>query len=424
MTFASNIQPIYHLAVAMAIGLLIGLQREHAYGLHKEAPKGLFAGVRTFTLMAMVGWLGAASADYLSSAIGFATIVVPVLALIAMSYVVSAQQADIGMTTEVAAVITVGTGALCYWSQLPIALTIGIATMGLLSLKPQLHRFAKRLTNADLIATLKFAVIAVVVLPILPNIPLGEFPFDVLNPRKIWLMVVFISGISYLGYILMQLMDTRQGVGLSGFLGGLVSSTAVTLTYSQRSRSQPELSRVYALGILIAWTVMLMRLLIEVAVINRALLGKVWLPFVVAIVFALAYAAILYRLSVQRNVENVEVSNPFELWPAIQFGLLYGVILFVANIARYYFGDAGVLLSSAVAGLADTDAITLSMANLSLPGGGLDLTTASRAIIIATISNTLVKGGIVLGMSSPILRKTFAPSLTLVFILAIFGFLI
>jgi uncharacterized membrane protein (DUF4010 family) len=237
-------------------------------------------------------------------------------------------------------------------------------------------------------------------------------PFDVLNPYKIWLMVVLISGLGFLGYLLIKIVGPRQGIGLTGLLGGLVSSTAVTLTFSQRSQNSDHLAKPFALAITIGWTVMFARVLVEVGATNLPLLSSVWLPIVAAGVVGLSYGIYLYFAPRPDEPEEVSFSNPFELRPAITFGLLYGVILLVARAAQYYFGDTGVYVSSIASGLADVDAITLSMAELSNQGA-LDLVTAARAIVLATMSNTVVKGGIVLSSGTRALRRAIAPGFAL-----------
>ena len=224
---------------------------------------------------------------------------------------------------------------------------------------------------------------------------------------------MLISGISFLGYVLIKLVGSRQGIGLTGLLGGLVSSTAVTLSFSQRSQKENQLAKPFALAILIAWTIMFGRVLVEVAVTNLPLLGVVWLPITVAGLAGLAYGAYLYFAPRSGEAGGVAVSNPFELGPAITFGLLYGVILLVARAAQFYFGDTGVYLSSILSGLADVDAITLSMAELS-SSGNLELPTAARAIVLATMSNTVVKGGIVLSSGSAALRRALLPGFLLI----------
>jgi uncharacterized membrane protein (DUF4010 family) len=228
-------------------------------------------------------------------------------------------------------------------------------------------------------------------------------------------MVVFISGISFLGYVAIKIVGPEQGIGITGFLGGMVSSTAVTLSFSERSNREPDLSRPFVLAITVAWTVMFARVLIEVGVVNASLLGKVWLPITLAGLIGLLYCAYLFFM--QRTVEkgNVEFSNPFDLMSAIKFGLLYALVLLISRSAQMYLGNTGLYLSSIVSGVADVDAITLTMSELS-NAGVLGTDTAALAIVLATMSNTLVKGGIALLAGSATLRKSLIPVIIMILV--------
>lgn len=396
---------------AIAIGFMIGLQREFAKG---GDDKEIVAGERTFALFGLVGCFAAMVADELNSPFAFLGIVLIVGLLAALAYYVSALQGHIGLTTEVTILIAILLGAFCYWGYLTLAVAIGIATTGILSVKVETDRLVRALTREDINAALKLAVISAIVLPVLPNQSFFEVPFDVLNPFKIWLMVVFISGISFLGYIAIKIVGPEQGIGLTGFLGGLVSSTAVTLSFSQRSKIDKALGKPLALAITVAWTVMFPRILIEVGVLNRELLAVVWVPIVAAGIAGLIYC--VYLLLSQKPVEkgDVAVSNPFDLEAAIKFGLLYGIVLLVSRAGQYYLGDTGLFLSSIIAGIADVDAITLSVTELATTGG-LQIDTASRAIVVAAMTNTLVKGGIAILGGSAALRKALFPGIILIF---------
>ncbi len=406
----------FRFGVALFIGILVGLQREFASDQVADRAREMFAGVRTFAMMSLAGCTAAFVADLLEEPWAFILLVLPLGALITAAYYITASRGDVGMTTETAAVVTILAGALCYWDQLALAVAIGVITTALLSFKLELHGFAARLTREDTVATLKFAIITAIILPVLPNESFWPPPFDVLNPYKIWLMVVLISGISFLGYVLIKLVGSRQGIGLTGFLGGLVSSTAVTLSFSQRSQTEGRLARPFALAIIIAWTVMFIRVLIEVLVTNVPLLWVVWLPITAAGLAGLAYGAYLFfGPKSEEDTGDVSVSNPFELGPAITFGLLYGLILLAARAAQLYFGDTGVYVSSILSGLADVDAITLSMAELSNTGN-IELPIASRAIVLAAMSNTLVKGGIVVASGAAALRRALLPGFLLILV--------
>lgn len=404
--------------VALFIGLLVGLQREYSYDESGDDHEKTFAGVRTFALFGLIGCAAGYLADLLSEPWVFIAIILAVGLLIAVSYYISASKGQPGMTTEVAAIVTVVAGAFCFWDQIALAVAIAVITTALLSFKLELHGFAERLTREDIIAALKFALITAIVLPILPNEAIWPPPFDVLNPYRIWLMVVLISGISFLGYVLFKLIGSRRGTTLTGVLGGLVSSTATTLSFSERSRKNTGLAKPFAMAIIIAWTVMFIRVLIEVWVVNRSLFEVLWLPVALAGLAALLYAAYLYLAPHESDEEDVDVSNPFELRPAITFGLLFGLVLLVARAAQLYLGDAGVYLSSFLSGLADVDAITLSMAELS-GSGELTVSIAARAIVIAIMANTLVKGGIVLASGSSTIKRTMLPGIVLILLVGI-----
>jgi uncharacterized membrane protein (DUF4010 family) len=299
---------------------------------------------------------------------------------------------------------------------LELAAALAVVTFGFLTLKPQLHGLARRVSSEDLYATLKFAIISLIVLPVLPNQTFGPPPFDAFNPYKTWLMVVFISGISFLGYVLIKVVGSRRGIGLTGLLGGLASSTAVTLSFSERSQTHLDLGRPFALAITLAWTVMYGRVLVEVAVLNGELLAVLWLPMAAAMLGGLVFCVSYYLVQRTDDEGEVRVSNPFELGPAIKFGLLYAAVLLVAKAAQFYLQEAGVYLASALAGLTDVDAITLSMAELAGEPGGVTLPTAARAVVLATISNTIVKGGIAMSAGSATLRRALLPPFVLMLV--------
>jgi len=211
-----------------------------------------------------------------------------------------------------------------------------------LSLKHEFRSFTHAVTREDIYAIVKFAAISVIVLPILPNRAYGPAALQVLNPYKIWLMVVFISGISFLGYVLIKVVGARRGIGLIGLLGGLASSTAVTLSLSRRSQEDSKLSRSFALAILLAWVVMFVRVLFVVLTLNPELAASLVLPMGISAGIGAVYCAYLHHLSTFHETESVEFSNPFELGPAIRFGAIYGAVLLVSRAAQVTFGNLGI----------------------------------------------------------------------------------
>ena len=401
---------LYRLALAAGIGLLIGVQREAVY----DEPEGkLFAGARTFALMGIAGYLAALAAHQTGSGLPIAAGILALTALMALSYREDLAVGKAGMTTEMAATVAYGTGSLCYWGLLPLAAAVGVTVTALLSLKHEIRSFTHAITSEDIYATVKFAVISVIVLPLLPNRNYGPPPWDIFNPYKIWLMVVFISGIGFSGYVLIKLVGARRGIGLTGLLGGLASSTAVTVSFAQRSRENRELARPFASAIILAWAVMFVRVLVVVLAFSPSLVRNLMGPLAVLGASGLVYSAYLYFAQASTERDTMEFSNPFELGPAIRFGLVYAGARLVSRAAQIYFGDVGIYVSSFIAGLVDVNAITLSLADLAQSGGELAPVVAERGILIAAGANTLFKGGMVLATGSPELRRAVAPGYVL-----------
>ena len=396
---------------ALAIGFLIGVQREFSHFAEKGSY--LAAGERTTSLLSLGGALAAMLSDQFDTPVILVGFLILVGIFAALGYFADVWKRDkYGITSEVAMLIAVLIGALSYQGELGLAVALGIMTTVILSIKVQTDRFVRALTRKELYAALQLAVISAIVLPVLPNQGVAQPPFDVLNPFNAWLMVVFISGINFLGYVLVRVVGT-QGIGLTGFMGGLVSSTAVTLGFAERSKREPMLARPFAFAIIVAWTVMFGRVLVEVWVLNRRLFDEILPMIVVMGITALGYAVfVFYR---QRSTEKGELklSNPLDLWSAIRFGIIFIAVLLISRTAQLYFGDTGILISSFVSGLADVDAIALSMAELSR-SGGLGLNVASNAVVIAAAANTLAKGGIVVFGGSPELRKVILPGMGLI----------
>jgi uncharacterized membrane protein (DUF4010 family) len=393
----------YRFGIALVIGILVGLERERS---GRQPDQELLAGVRTFALFGLAGCTAALISDQLSSSLPFVTVTVIIGALLAVAHFAAAIRREHGLTTEVSAVLTTLAGALCYWQYLALATAIGVVTTILLSFKLEMHRFAQQISSEDVYATLKFAVITTIVLPVLPNEGIGPPPLDIINPYRIWLMVVLISGLSFLGYVLMKIVDPQRGIGLTGLLGGIISSTAVTLTFSERSQRHPELGRTFAFAIVLSWTVMFARVLILVAVINRPLLQLLWPSITAAGLMALLYVTLLNYTAGSSSSDRVMTANPFELIPALKFGLLFAAILLLARIAELYWSNTGILLSSAISGIADVDAITVSLSQLSLQSDRLSTEIAARAIVLATMVNTGVKAGVVLSTGTATLRRS------------------
>ena len=237
-------------------------------------------------------------------------------------------------------------------------------------------------------------------------------------------MVVLIAGLNFLGYLLVKMLGNEHGLVVTGILGGLVSSTAVTLSFSQRSRREPAMSSAFVLAIVVAWTIMFIRVVVMVALVDRELARGLALALGWVVVAGLVVSLMLWRRSRSRETGVVTAgANPFELSEAIKFGLMFGIVTVVAKAAEAYLGTAGLYLAGAVAGLTDVDAISLSMANLSRTSPEI-LTIAQRTIVIAVISNTLVKCAMAAFMGAPALRRTIILVTLLLFAAAGAGILV
>ena len=397
-----NLEPWWRFAAALLIGALIGLEREF---VQQRSGEQEFGGIRTFALMALLGAVAAFLTDQYGPLIFLAVYLGLILLLWASLLASAIRGEEEGITSEVAALLVPLLGAMMIWNQPAIAAALGVITALILALKPRLHGAAKRMSAEDMRATLEFSIITAVVLPLLPNEGFG--PFGVLNPFQIWLLVVFISGIGFLGYVLMKFIGTEQGVGITGLLGGLVSSTATTLSFAGRSKTNAGLSTVLAQGILLASCVMFPRVLIEVAVVNPGLVKQVVVPLVAMLIAGMIAVYILWRLGrAEKKAEHggVELSNPLRLKTAITFGLVFAFVLVAVEAANEYFGSAGVYLASILTGVTDVDSITLSVSNLSLKGL-LDARVAAIAIIMATIMNTITKAVMAMVLGTPRLRR-------------------
>ena len=259
----------------------------------------------------------------------------------------------------------------------------------ILSEKSTLHALATRFSDEELHTTIQFAILTLVVFPFLPDRTVPLLGTEALNPRTVWRMVVLISAVSFAGYVLMKGLGARRGIGLTGLLGGLVSSTAVTVSFARRSRETPSLARPFALSAVLAGAVAAIRVLLLVGVVNPALLPHV-APTVGAVGAAGALAAAALYLGDRGRVKDgVELRNPLRLAPVLRFGLLFAVILFAADLARQSSSTGSLFLTGALAGIASLDAIALSMAHLA--GDAARHASAATTILLAVFASLLFK---------------------------------
>ncbi len=379
---------LLHLIVALAIGLLIGLERGWE---ERDAPEGSrVAGLRTFGLIGFLGGLCAVlSQRFNTLLLAFSFAVLAALLIFAHMEDVRRNK-DVGITTVVAALVTFALGAIAVLGQVMISAAGAVLAMTLLSLKPVLHQWLQKMEYRDLLAVIKLLLMSVIVLPALPNAGYG--PWHALNPYQIWWLVILIAALSFAGYIAMKAAGTRQGLLLTGALGGMVSSTLVTLNFSRLAAGK-DLGTLIPAGIVLASVVMLPRMALEVSVVNISLLPHLAIPLVL---MALASGGAVLWLARRESPHNPDpeltLDNPMELLPAIKFGLFLALIMLVTKGMYVWLGTKGLYLTAAISGISDVDAITLSLAKMAQ--GSVGDIAANRGIIIAALVNTLFKGGI------------------------------
>ncbi|MFZ5470277.1 MAG: MgtC/SapB family protein [Myxococcota bacterium] len=391
-------EPFISLGLALFAGLIIGLEREQSRPTDSE--QSFFGGARTYPLIALLG----ATTTLASRYVGTWLVVLAaagVFALVAISYAQDVFAGkEHGITSESALLLTFMLGVLSMTEfvtpltrKLFIVASVTIAATLLLSIKPALHGFIQKASKDDVLSTLKFLVAAVVVLPLLPNETFG--PLEVLNPFKIGLMAVLIAGISFVGYVAIRLLGPGRGMPLTGAIGGLVSSTAVTVAFSARAKERPDLLLGCTVAVVLASSIMFGRVIVEVGIVHPALLPRLLIPMGTMGLSGLAVSFVLYQRArgVQQAPAEVQLSNPFELSSALKFALLFAVVLLGVKAASTYLGESGTLVAGLLAGTTDVDAITLSMANLAR-NEVVSAPTATTAIFLGTGSNTLVKAGL------------------------------
>ncbi|HET8865398.1 MAG TPA: MgtC/SapB family protein [Gracilimonas sp.] len=385
---------VWKLLSALGVGLLIGTERGW-YG-RKEDEGDRVAGIRTFSLVGLLGGICASLIPYAGEWIlGVAFISFTALVIASYAFEIKIQgNDDVGITTEVALLLTFSLGA---WAALGFqmeALGSAVAVIALLSLKPVLHDWLKKIDVEVIYAGIKLLVISVIMLPLLPN--QGYGPWETLNPYWIWWMVVLISGLSFLGFILVKYAGEGKGTLLTAVIGGLASSTAVTVSLAQFAKQKTDnTAKIFIAGVLVASSMMFIRVIIEVAVVHPEMLHPLWIPLAVMLLLSFVCVFWLWKRS-DKTEENenpsLDLGNPLQLPTALKFGALLAVILVLATALKEWFGDEGIYLLALLSGLMDVDAITLSLSEMAKT----EITTAvaTLGIVIAVISNTLVKAGL------------------------------
>ncbi len=387
--FFSNHATAVNLTIALLLGAVVGLER--GWGSRKKVAGSRVAGIRTFSLVGLLGGVAAVLGDNLTPwAFPSLLLAVVGIALVAFNKQVD-ETHNFSITGMISLILTFCFGAVAVAVDPTLAVAAAVITAIILDNKEEIHSVVERLKAHELDAALKLLAITVVLLPLLPNEGFG--PGEVLNPRAIWWMVVLIASISFVGYFAMRLFGTGRGILFTSLFAGLSSSTALTLHYARQSNQSPGLAPQYASGILIACATMFPRILIYCVLISPPLLASLWLPVLVMGLVLFVPAVVIWKRH-ERNLQDSQPTlhqNPLELTSALIFGALLTIILLAAEMLRQWWGEAGILVLAGISGIADVDAITLSLTRMSQQT--LTHDTAVVGIILASAVNNLVKAG-------------------------------
>jgi uncharacterized membrane protein (DUF4010 family) len=379
------------LAVAILGGAAVGVERQHSG--HATGPQARFGGLRTFTLLGSLSGIAGMLIGSGLPVVG-ATLLAGALALIVAAYIVSSER-DVDATTEVAAFVVLAAGVLGGLGEIRMCAALTTLTVLVLAEKPRLHRMVSKLDEPTMLAAARFAVMSAVILPLLPEGPIGPGPG--IRPRELWMLVLLFSGMSFVGFTA-QRAAGAAGYPLTGLLGGLVSSTSVTLTFSRLSKSHPNQDTPLAAGVLAASAVMFVRVAVAVAVLNAALLPVLARYLAAPLVAAVAAILIAWRWLRASHAGQTKLRNPLQFRSALEMALLFQAVLFAVHYMREWVGETGLLATGFVLGLTDVDALTLSMSRSAQAGTSLD--AASRAIAIGVVANSLMKAGMAFAIGS------------------------
>lgn len=421
MTWIESLQTLLSpflvsLIVSAGIGLIIGLERE----FNTQDDPGHIGGIRTFILVAILGnlahWLTkSVAADLLVAATaGF-------FLLVCVAYYIQAQKGKIGLTTEVALLLTFLLGVACAQGLLQESLAVVVLMATVLSLKQQLHGFIQRITEDELFAFIKFIVMALLILPLLPNEPFG--PDNLLNPKDLGFIVVLVLSISFAGYLLIKFGSPHKGILLTAIIGGLFSSTMIAWVFSSKSRERPDLSQAYGSGIVLASTIMFVRVFIWAVIFAYPVALDLLTPLLLMLAVSLAPTWQVIRQRTKADaVTPLSPGNPLDIKNAVFFVILYVSITFLMSASRTWLSPAMTYLSGAVAGIADIDAISISMAKWAATPTGQSR-EAAIIILLAVMSNSLFKWLVSVSRGASALRKPVSLGFGLVLLVGL-GWLI
>ena len=391
--------PLGGATVSLLLGLLLGLERQWA---KKE---GAYAGIRTFPLFAVCGFFGAlAGARGIPLALPAVLLIVGGLGLAAY---LREPEKGAGVTTEMTGLLAAVLGAVVALGEVAAASAVAVVATLLLTMKAPLHRIAGAVTEEEILAVIKFALVAVVLLPLLPDRPMG--PYGALVPRKIGMLVVLLSGVSLFGYVLVKVLGGRAGWAIAGALGGLVSSTATTLSFAARAREAREQERALAVGVILASTVLYLRGAVVIAFMDRALATHLAPRLAVLFGIGVLFAALHFRRQKGEREAGVQLGNPVELSRAATLAAVFAVVVVLARVAQERMGTAGLWVVSAIGGLVDVDSVAVAAARVSQDSAAT-VEAAAGAYLLATVTNLLFKGGAVITAGGGELARRVLPA--------------
>ena len=387
------------LLVSIGIGIVIGLERQ--YSAMKEHANGYF-GIRTFTFYSLLGCVSVLF-YFLFSPWIYIALFLGLVILTAVAYWQTALKGDRGLTTEVTALLTFVLGSMAAYGLISFSLMLTVIVVVLLSSKFKIKTFVGKITAEELYAFIRFVVLALLIFPFLPNENFG--PYEVINPKEIGWVIVLTSALGFSGYVLIKTLGNHRGILLGGLLGGLVSSTSITWVYSKKSKEDPSLSASCATAILGASSILFIRVGVWTALFHAPLFRSLAVYLILLLISALGvtFYTHLKGKKLASTTDTTSLSKPLDLVGALIFGGIYILVLLAVSYANDYFGDQGTLISSTLAGISDIDAVSISIAKLT--GTSISLPLAEVAILLACLSNTLVKLGLGWYLGSPQLRK-------------------
>jgi uncharacterized membrane protein (DUF4010 family) len=386
-----ELELIQRLAVATGIGLLVGIER--GWRQREERAGSRTAGVRTFTLIGLLGGMMGALARAIGDQTGAGILLAVGFLVFAGAFTLfrfreTQHEKRFGATTVVAAMVLYALGVYAVLGDHVLAAGAGVALTAILAAREASHRWVARLTSRELRAAILLAAMTFLALPVIPDQSYG--PFGGINPRQIWLLAVILAGVSFLGYAAAKTFGARRGLLVAAAAGGLVSSTAVTLTAARRAAAEESAPRLLAASATLAGAVSMARTLVLIGALNREVALLAAAPLAAAVLAAVAMAFLLALRNLRtRSATGFELKNPFSLRETIAFALMLAVVLFLTRAAAAGFGSTGALVAAVVAGAADTDSPTYTMAELA--HGTISTTQAAVGILLAVASNNLFK---------------------------------